>query len=247
MKDGDYNGKSAKSRLNSLADVVKGQEAEIVCLQELGDANDWSHFKVDTFAAKVGSKYGYYQAGSTAVMWDTTLYTMLETGYVDCTVATANGGDGYGRECAWVKLQRNEDGFVFFVVSAHFDLNKPYDSANALVSYFASTDRVIVAGDFNADETRKSLQNLFTSAQYTNTNVDFTNALKNNENLQAEWNHDADGYPADYGLTATFPSNGTILDWCYIKGFTAEAFNVVSSAGNTVSDHYPIYTEVTVG
>ena len=244
LKDGDYNGKSALSRKSALANVVKGQEPEIVCLQELGDANDFYHFTVSSFASACNNTtYAYHQAGTTAVMWDSALYTMLESGYVDCTVS---GGDGYGRECAWVRLKRIEDGATFYVVSAHFDMNKPNDSASILANYFGGASRVIVAGDFNADETRKSVQNTFASASYTNAYVDFTKAIAANSNLQDDWNHDADGYPEAYGLDATF-TNGTILDWCYVKGgFNVSAFEVVTEAGSAASDHYPINVTLTL-
>lgn len=244
LKDGEYNGESALSRKSGLANVVKGQEPEIVCLQELGDADDFYHFTVSSFAfACDNTTYAYHQAGTTAVMWDSALYTLEESGYVDCTVS---GGDGYSRECAWVLLKRIEDGATFYVVSAHFDMNKPNDSASILANYFGSATRVIVAGDFNADETRKSVQNTFASANYVNAYTDFTNALAANSALQDNWNHDDDGYPADYGLDATF-TNGTILDWCYIKGgFNVSEFEVVTSAGTTVSDHYPIYATLTL-
>ena len=245
LKDGDYNGKSAVSRKSSLASVVKGQEPEIVCLQELGEANDFYHFTASSFASACNNTtYAYHQAGTTAVMWNSSLYTKLESGYVDCSVSS--GGDGYSRECAWVKLKRVEDGAVFYVVSAHFDMNKPNDSASILANYFSNATRVIVAGDFNADETRKSVQNTFTSASYINAYTDFTKAVAANSNLQDDWNHDADGYPAAYGLDATF-TNGTILDWCYAKGgFNVSAFKVVTSAGTTASDHYPISAALTL-
>ncbi len=226
---------------------MKGQESDIVCLQELGTETDWSHFDAESFVSALGNGYEYHQAGTTAVLWNPSLYTALETGNVDCTISAENGGDGYSRICAWVKLKRIEDNAVFYIVSAHLDLNKPNDSARVLVNYFNGFDRVIVAGDFNADETRKSVQNLFADAAYTNTNVDFTKVLAENANLQDDWNHDADGYPSNFGLTPTFPTHNTIIDWCYVKGgFTVSEFEVVSSAGDTASDHYPIYVELKV-
>ena len=125
-------------------------------------------------------------------------------------------------------------------------MNKPNDSASILANYFGGASRVIVAGDFNADETRKSVQNTFASASYTNAYVDFTKAIAANSNLQDDWNHDADGYPEAYGLDATF-TNGTILDWCYVKGgFNVSAFEVVTEAGSAASDHYPINVTLTL-
>lgn len=244
LKDGDYNGDSAVSRKSALASIVKNNANGIVCLQELGDANDLYHFNAQSFVSACNNGYEYYQAGTTAVMWNPALYTKLAQGSVDCTVA--DGGDGYSRECAWVQLKRIEDGAIFYVVSAHFDMNKPLDSANALVNYFGGETRVIVAGDFNADETRASVRNLFTGANYTNTNVAYTNALANNATLQDGWDHDADGYPSDFGLTATFHTNGTILDWCYVKGFSVSSFEVLTGAGTTASDHYPISATITI-
>ena len=239
MKDGDYNGKSAASRKSALANVVKGQDQEIVCLQELGDTSDFYHFNAKSFVSSLDNNYSYYQAGTTAVIWNSNLYEKVDEGYVDCTVSS--GGDGYSRECAWVQLKQIASGVTFYVVSAHFDMNKPNDSASILANYFKGKDRVVIAGDFNADETRKSVQNTFSSAGFVNAYTDFTDVLDANANLQDNWNHDEDGYPADYGLTGTFPSNGTILDWGYVsKNFSVTEFEVVSSAGTAASDHYPI-------
>ncbi|MBQ3639500.1 MAG: hypothetical protein II955_03175, partial [Clostridia bacterium] len=96
LKDGQYNSNSAQQRKSSLANVVKGQDPDIVCLQELGTSTDYSHFKADAFASECNNRsYGSYQQGTTAVMWDSALYTNLTGGVIDCTIAVADGGDSY--------------------------------------------------------------------------------------------------------------------------------------------------------
>ena len=253
LKDGDYNGDSAQDRKSSLANVVKGQDADIVCLQELGSSKDSYHFTLSNdFASRCNNKsYAYQQAGRTGIMWDSTIYTKVSNGSVDCTISAGDGGDGYSRVCTWVQLQRTADGETFYVVSAHFDLNKPNDCATILNDYISAnfgSSRVIVAGDFNADETRKSVREKFFYAGFTNANAAFNTVLANNANLQDDWNHGVDGYPAAYGLNATFPSAETIIDWCYYNtnGFIWNSFSVVTGAGTTPSDHYPIYASLTL-
>ena len=72
-----------------------------------------------------------------------------------------------------------------------------------------------------------------------------------------------DGTAADNGLDATFPKDGTIIDWCYYTAgeFDSIGFEVVSatvtwsvnnwatlyttkSVTGNPSDHYPIYLKV---
>lgn len=274
LKDGSYTvggyEQSVTDRKNGLAKTVALRNPGIVCLQESKD------LKADTFASACRSagtpEYATYQAagGTTAVMWASSVYEKIASGSIDCTIAEGDGGDGYTRICTWVRLRRIMDGKEFYVVSAHFDLAKPKNSAEKLIAYLNANFGelpVIVAGDFNADETIITVRNRFKDADFANANKPFLDVLDANPNLTAYpgyWNHEDDGYPGDYGLQTTFPKKGTILDWCYYKkaAFQLQTYEVITeevqwSLSNLYtlfqtrtitgypSDHLPVYVELT--
>ncbi len=248
IKDGEYNNKGAETRKTSLANNVKNQNPDIVCVQEVRSSNDSYHITASNFASACSGTRTYtsYQTSNTAVLWDSSLYTKVSGGTANTDVPQANGGDKWAQSSAWVLLRRKSDNEIFYVISAHFDTNEPVKSAENLKDYIKTylnaSSRVIVAGDFNLDETRKSTQDQFFYMGYSNANQAFTNVVAANENLQDEWNHDDDGSVADYGLTPTYPAQTRIIDWCYYTtdGFIWNSFSVVSSAGTSASDHYPI-------
>ena len=272
LKDGAWLNQSATQRKVGLAKTIALKNPEIVCVQE---ANQLSASVLASACASNGTRtYSTYQVHHTAVMWDSSLYTKLTGGSVDCTVPTSNGGDGYTRICTWVKLKRNADNAIFYVVSAHFDLNKPGTSADTLITYinqnFGTNARVIMAGDLNANEARWLNIAQMKNAGYNNADTEYTDFLTN---------HNIKGYEpyrwtdmvgnttaADNGLAVTHPSNGAILDWCYYTAgsFHSSNFEVITtkvywsyffesisfwhsgSCTDNPSDHYPIYAKFTL-
>ena len=269
VKDGSYTvggyEQTVNDRKDGLAKTIALKNPEIICLQE---SNDLSASTLATACASNGTRtYASCQSHHTAVMWDPTLYTKLANGSVDCTVAEGDGGDGYTRVCTWVKLKRNADDKIFYVVSAHFDLNKPGTSVTTLTDYITANFEglpTVIAGDLNANEARWVNIAQFKNLGYTNANTQYTDFLAAN-NIKGYGDYEwvdivGNTSAADNGLTVTFPKNGNILDWCYYTTgeFDSGSFEVVSATvtwsvnnwatiyttksitGNP-SDHYPIY------
>ena len=269
IKDGSYgtDDQSATQRKNGLAKTIALKNPEIVCLQE---SNQLSASALASACASNGTRtYSVYQQHHTAVMWDPALFTKLANGSVDCTVPEGEGGDGYTRICTWVKLKRNADDEIFYVVSAHFDLNTPGTSAATLTDYISANFEglpTVIAGDLNANEARWVNIGQFKGLGYTNANTAYTDFLSANHITggDAGWNDRVSGTAADNGLAATFPKNGNILDWCYYttSAINSGSYEVVSStvtwsysyeslsyphSGSCTanpSDHYPIYLKI---
>ncbi len=265
VKDGSYTvggyEQTVNDRKNGFAKTIALKNPEIICLQE---SNDLSASTLATACASNGTRtYASCQSHHTAVMWDPTLYTKLTDGSVDCTVT--DGGDGYTRVCTWVKLKRNADDKIFYVVSAHFDLNKPGTSVTTLTDYITANFEglpTVIAGDLNANEARWVNIGQFKGLGYSNANTAYTDFLSEHHITggDAGWGDRVDGTAADNGLAATFPKDGNILDWCYYTTgeFDSGSFEVVSatvtwsvnnwatlyttkSVTGNPSDHYPIY------
>ena len=269
LKDGSYTtggyNQSVNDRKVGLAKTIALKNPEIVCLQE---SNDLSASTLASSCASNGTRtYSVYQQHHTAVMWDPALFTKLANGSVDCTVPEGEGGDGYTRICTWVKLKRNADDEIFYVVSAHFDLNTPGTSATTLINYIDDHFEgmpTIIAGDLNANEARWVNIAQFKNAGYTNANTAYTDFLTN-QNIKGYGSYQwtdmvGNTTAADNGLAVTFPKNGNILDWCYYttSAINSGSYEVVSSTvtwsvsnsatlymtksvTDNPSDHYPIY------
>ena len=271
LKDGSYTAGGYEQTVNDrkvgLAKTIALKNPEIVCLQE---SNDLSASTLASSCASNGTRtYSTYQQHHTAVMWDPALFTKLANGSVDCTVPEGEGGDGYTRICTWVKLKRNADDEIFYVVSAHFDLNTPGTSVTTLTNYITANFEglpTIIAGDLNANEARWVNIGQFKGLGYSNANTAYTDFLSEHHITggDAGWDNRVDGTAADNGLAATFPKNGNILDWCYYTTgeFNLTDFKVVSatvtwsvnnwdtlyttkSVTGNPSDHYPIYAKFT--
>ena len=273
VKDGAYGtgSQSPNQRKVGLAKTIALKNPEIVCLQE---CDALSASSLASSCASNGTRtYTVYQpAGrTTALMYDATLYTALATGYADITVPKAEG-DGYTRSGVWAKLKRIEDNAVFYVVSAHFDLNKPGTSADMLIDYinanFQEGIPTIILGDLNANEARWVNIAQMKNAGYTNANTDYTDFLSDNGIKGYDpytWTSCVgETTAADNGLDPTFQKSGWIIDWCYYTGnvltsskyqtvtdtvywsYSYESMSFSSSGSCTAnpSDHYPIYVEM---
>lgn len=254
-----------------LAKTIALKNPEIVCLQE---CDDLSASSLASSCASNGTRtYTVYQpSGKTsAVLYDANLFTRLSNGYVDITVPEADGGDGYQRAGVWVKLKRKEDNVIFYVVSTHFDLKTPQTSAETLYNYISANFGnypVIIGGDLNANEARWVNIGWFKGRGFTNANTAYVNFLKDNHITggNAGWNDRVSGSAADNGLAATFPKDGTIIDWIYFNSailsvtdyqvvttkvkWTYSSYQTIwqdKSITDIPSDHYPVYVELTFG
>ncbi len=274
LKDGSWTvggyEQSVSDRKTGLAKTIALKNPEIVCLQE---SKSLSASSLASACASNGTRtYTTYQASgvTTAVMWDAALYTKLSCGTVNVTVPEGDGGDGYSRTSTWVKFRRLSDSSEFFVISAHFDLNKPGESLKMLVNALDGTigsTRTVIMGDLNANEARWVNIGQFKGLGYSNANTAYTDFLAAHKITggDAGWGDRVSGTAADNGLAATFPKSGTILDWCYYTTgkFAKQTFEVVTQTvswkyssyqtlfqdktiTNNPSDHYPIYVTLTV-
>ena len=272
LKDGSYTvggyEQSVTDRKVGLAKTVALKNPEILCIQE---SKDLSASSLASSCASNGTRtYTSYQPGGStnAILWDASLYTKLSGGVVDVTVT--EGGDGYTRTAVWIKFQRKSDGAQFIVISTHFDLNSPGTTLTNMISALESTigsTRTVIMGDLNANEARWVNIGQFRNLGYSNANTAYTDFLSAHKITggNAGWSDKVDGTAADNGLAATFPKNGTILDWCYYTTgkFAKQTYEVVTqtvkwtyssyqtlwqdkSITSNPSDHYPIYVTLTL-
>jgi len=139
----------------------------------------------------------------------------------------------YTRTAVFALLERVSDGRVFAVVGTHFDFERTVcrEQARDIMEQLANYEYMaaIIAGDFN----------LISPAIDSENGSSTLHKVFYDENDFVDVNTSAD-------KTATFPEDGTVIDYIYIDGAKASGYTVVDMDSQEPSDHYPVYVELTL-
>lgn len=149
-------------------------------------------------------------------------------------------GDEWERTAIISKLRRIVDGEEIVVINTHLDTGR--DAAKAqvyqLLSYTDTTYGTdvakIFAGDFN----------------YQRKDVGEKSGNMNNATSTVHQNYAKDyGYTyvnTELDVTATFPDDGTVIDYIYSYGMTPKSYKIITESVSSFepSDHLPVYAEL---
>ncbi|MBQ6823200.1 MAG: endonuclease/exonuclease/phosphatase family protein [Clostridia bacterium] len=229
----DPNGNSIKERAPRLEAVIDQYDPDVMGFQEF--VPEWNKYVKEAFYDDYDYIINYRSKDNyegTPVFWKRAKFKLLDSGMFwlsETPDVESLGWDAdYYRVCSWVKLEVRATGEVFCYYNTHFDYTEPpqVPSAELMAARVAADAPVIVTADFNMEPTSKA---------YATMAKNFTDA-------------NTAGDP-----TATFSSYGTLkkptlIDYIFVKNATAQNYKVMTEMpdGKYVSDHFGVYSEVTI-
>ena len=244
IRYGDLGTLTAEDRYDDIEAVIKKGHPDSIGLQEA--TPEWMNYlseNLEDYAyVGVGRDDGINTGEYAAVFYLKDKYTAVDSGTFWLSETPDVPSIGWGadcyRICTWVMLENNETKETYVHMNAHFDFANDdvrYNSSkmiNEKAKEFSDMP-VVYTADMNFAENSAYYDNFIAEGVFTNAKTD------------AEDTMDYLTYHDRMPIT----HKDSIIDYIMINNnFDAKVYRVVtaSPSGHYVSDHFPLYADITI-
>ena len=223
------------TRVKKLTAVIADVSPDIIGMQEA--IPEWMQYLTMGFEGVydyigVGRDNGIDEGEYAAIFYRTDKFNVVDSGtfWLSLTpeVPSSNWDSGCYRICTWAVFERKSDGQKFAFLNTHLDNASEearINQAKLVVEKAQSFDiPVIITGDMNVTPDT-AVHSTYTDAGYTDTRESAP----------------ITDYSPTYTDFQTVTADMPIIDYIFVKGFTAHKFDAYESYA---SDHFPIWTEL---
>ena len=241
----DTSGESSNdAKYQKQAQLIDLSGADIIALVEVAE-REWVTGVRNKLQNKDSFDEVYYYGVHQVLLYNKTLYTLLDKGYREIGKAGDENGSLYDRTLVWAKLRSIASGAEFVVVPLHVEYVQEAGNKqlNMILDFMRENHPglpVILAGDFNLTEAKMDVAAL-TSAGYSDARKTAVSANDRNADTYLKWDKSTTGKLED----------SSIIDYVYAKKMSAQYFKtmmqIMRAEGTPVgnpSDHRPIYAEL---
>ena len=222
------------SKYKKLADAFSAKEPDVVFLPECGTAEAAEGIRsrmanAGDYEAVTGASVG----SNVMMLYNKEVFTLVDQGCMKIGTQNDANESAYDRYMVWARLRHRESGTQMVVVPIHVDYVKKAGKAqiDVIVNYLKDNFPkipFILGGDFNLELNVISNTALATEG-YGNAGTRATSTVNGN--------------------AATFPKNGTVIDFVWYKSgllYTAKATKYEVITDTLPTDHRPIYVEIAI-
>ena len=220
------------SKYKKLADAFSAKNPDVVFLPEAGTAA-----AAEEIRSRMANASNYEvvtgEGSNVMMLYNKAVFKLVDTGCQQIGSPRDANGSNYDRYMVWARLLHKESGTPMVVVPIHVDYEKTACKAqiNVIVNYLKDNFPkipFILGGDFNQEMSVISTTDL-ASEGYANAGTRASKTINGSE--------------------ATFPKNGTVIDFVWYKSglvYTAKAARYEVITDTLPTDHRPLYVEITI-
>ena len=220
------------SKYKKLADAFSAKNPDVVFLPEAGTAA-----AAEEIRSRMANASNYEvvtgEGSNVMMLYNKAVFKLVDTGCQQIGSAGDANESNYDRYMVWARLLHKESGTPMVVVPIHVDYAKKACKAqiNVIVNYLKDNFPkipFILGGDFNQEMSVISTTDL-ASEGYANAGTRASKTINGSE--------------------ATYPKNGTIIDFVWYKSglvYTAKAARYEVITDTLPTDHRPLYVEITI-